>query len=463
VGSYASLSIAGYELFQTQSYVDAVAMSVFTERDRQAVIMPRKGNPASETKAIPDDWGDSDLLDLPDDMTAYIGYRASSRVIAERLEAMGVFLTDVRAAFERRLRERAQEIEDAMEEDELPRAALAQMLREATFLDWSSAFQELMTDNIHPTWPFRAPRELRTEMMQFIAEESEEGAFFGLPGDARWLLRAATEVCGPDVTVEYDITELVQGGWYELREPVAEQAIASLRREARHNAPTIILTEGSTDAAVLEGAVRLLAPHLVEYLTFLDFHGTNAAGGTGTLVSTVRAFAAAGVMNRTLALFDNDTAGRAAIRALERTRLPDSLRIATLPDIELGREYPTTGPTGQALQDVNGRAASLELYFGEDVLRRANGELTPVAWRSYDATVGDWQGELLDKSLLQDRFAEKVRRAASNPQLLESLDWTGMQQIIERAVYVFSEPDPPRVSSSSSLDSEPGNRSRSRS
>jgi hypothetical protein len=460
VGSYASLLIAGYELFQTKSYVDPVAMSVFTERDREAVIMPRTRKPGSETKAIPDDWGDTDLLDLPDDMTEHIAYRASSRVIAERLEAMGIFLADVRAAFERRLRERAKEIADAAEEGELPRAALAQMLREATFLDWSSAFHELMTDNVHPTWPFRAPRELRTEMMRFIVDESEEGTFFGLPGDARWLLRAATEVCGPDVMVEYDITNLVQGGWYQLHEPVAEEAIAGLRREARHNAPTIILTEGSTDAAILEGAIRLLAPHLVGYLTFLDFHGTNAAGGTSTLVSTVRAFAAAGITNRTLALFDNDTAGRAAIRALDRTRLPDSLRIATLPDIDLGREYPTTGPNGHALQDVNGRAASLELYFGEDILRRESGELTPVAWRSYDAAVGDWQGELVDKSLLQDRFAEKVKRAASNPELLESLDWTGMRTIIERAVYAFSEPDPTDVSSPSSVGPKPGYRSR---
>ena len=443
MGSYASLSIAGYELFQTQSFVDPVAMSVFTERDRVAVLLPREATADSRATDIPADWTDSDLVDLPPEMTVSICYRASSRVVAERLEAMGVFLGEVRAAFEKRLRDRAQEIADAMEADELPRPALGQMLREATFLDWSAAFHELITDDIHPAWPFRAPRELRTEMMQFIVDESEQEAFFGLPGDARWLLRAATEVCGPDVVVEYDITDLVQGGWYELQEPVAEKAIAGLRQEASHNTPTIVLTEGSTDAAILEGAVRLLAPHLVGYINFLDFHGSNAAGGSGTLVNTVRAFAAAGVMNRVLALFDNDTAGRAAIRSLDRTRLPASLHIATLPDLELGRDYPTTGPTGSALQDVNGRAASLELYFGRDVLQQDNGELTPIAWKSYDPAVGDWQGELLNKSLLQGRFAEKVRRAASNPQLVTSLDWTGMRQIIQLAIYAFSGSDAP--------------------
>jgi hypothetical protein len=454
VGSYASLSIAGYELFSTKSYVDPVAMSVFTERDRHVVIVPEDPDPSSQAEAISGDSGDTELFDDSDDVTVQISYRASSRVIAERLEAMGISLAQVRAAFERRLQERADEIAAANDDDEVPRAAVAEMLREATFHDWSAAFQEFMADNIHPTWPSVAPRELRTEMMRFIAEESEDGAFFGLPGDARWLLRAATEVCGPDALVVYDITELVGGGWYKVDEPVAEEAIASLRRGARHNAPTIILTEGSTDAAALESAMRLLAPHLVGYLTFLDFHSANAAGGTGPLISTVRAFAGAGVMNRTLALFDNDTAGRSAVRALERTRLPESMRIATLPDLELGRKYPTIGPTGEAVQDVNGRAASLELYFGEDVLRRENGELTPVAWQSRDPAVGDWQGELQDKSLLQNRFAEKVQRATTNPELLEALDWTGMRQIIERALYAFSEPDPPGSPSPSSSGAE---------
>lgn len=337
MGSYAPLSIAGYELFQTKSFVDPVAMSVFTERDRVAVLV-QPGEPVDDrAEPIPPDWTDSDLIGLPDEPTIYVGYRATSRAVAERLEAMGVSLAHVRAAFERRLHERADEIAEAMEEESVPRSALSQMLREATFLDWSSAFQELMADDIHPAWPFTPPEALRTEMMRFIATESENDSFFGLPGDARWLLRAATEVCGPDVVVEYDISELVGGGWYELHQPVAEEAVAGLRRDARHNAPTMVLTEGSTDAVALEAAVGLLAPHLIDYLTFLDFHGANAAGGTGALVATVRGFAAAGVLNRAVALFDNDTAGRAAIRALERTRLPESIRVATLPDLALGR------------------------------------------------------------------------------------------------------------------------------
>lgn len=72
MGSYAGLSIAGHELFATKGYVDPVAMSVFTELDRQAVILPKEGDPTGQTEAIPRTWTDADLVDLPDDGTVYV-------------------------------------------------------------------------------------------------------------------------------------------------------------------------------------------------------------------------------------------------------------------------------------------------------------------------------------------------------------------------------------------------------
>jgi hypothetical protein len=440
VGSYASLTIGGHELFQTKSYVDPIAMTVFSERDRSAVLLVAEGETSNATP-IPTSWTRSELDEYRGDgQRAKIVYRASSWAVAERLEAMGISLSQVRSAFERRLRERADEIADAAEDDDVSRIALAAMLRHATFLDWSSAFQEFMADDTRLGWPSATPKTLRTEMIRFIEEESEDDTFFGMPGDARWLLRAATEICGPKAAVEYDITELVLSGYYELNEPVAARAKAGLRREARHSAPLVVLTEGSTDAAALKGAVRLLAPHLVDYLTLLDFEATNAAGGVGYLVSAVRAFAAAGIVNRTVALFDNDVAGRAAIRVLERSHLPESIRVVSLPNLPVAREYPTRGPSGASIQNVNGRAASIELYFGEDVLRSGNGDLMPVTWGGRDTVLDDWQGEVIDKGELQRRFREKLLLAEGDPTLLDTLDWSGMRLIIDRILHAFLDP-----------------------
>ena len=69
-----------------------------------------------------------------------------------------------------------------------------------------------------------------------------------------------------------------------------------------------------------------------------------------------------------------------------------------LPDLEILRDYPTLGPAGESRMDVNGLAASIELYLGRDVLTNpVAGHLVCVQWKGYVAGVRKYQGEILDK------------------------------------------------------------------
>jgi len=76
---------------------------------------------------------------------------------------------------------------------------------------------------------------------------------------------------------------------------------------------------------------------------------------------------------------------------------------------------------------VNGLAASIELYLGIDVLRREDGSLTPVQWRGYDQSIHQYQGELLDKGEIQERFAEKLQICLSSPSRMTEFDWDGVR------------------------------------
>jgi hypothetical protein len=80
--------------------------------------------------------------------------------------------------------------------------------------------------------------------------------------------------------------------------------------------------------------------------------------------------------------------------------------------------------------NVNGLAASLELYLGEDVLLR-DGQLIPVQWRGFNDAVKQYQGSLTDKKAVQDRSTEKLRECESNPHVIEAGDWRGMRAIID--------------------------------
>jgi hypothetical protein len=140
--------------------------------------------------------------------------------------------------------------------------------------------------------------------------------------------------------------------------------------------------------------------------SFLDHSAFKAQGGTGELERLARGFAGAGISNRIVVLFDNDAAGVAAAQRLGKAGLPGNFRILILPELEMARSYPTIGPTGPAVADINGRACGIELYCGRKSLTGEDGELCPVQWTGYDSGMKRYQGEPLEKEKIKERFYE---------------------------------------------------------
>lgn len=264
---------------------------------------------------------------------------------------------------------------------------------------------------------------------------------FGFPGGN--ILVALRLMCEgiADGYFRYDITDLVQGGWVNAHEDLVAQSVQENADEHSFHAPIVVLTEGSSDCSALQGALEVLFPHLVGCLSFMDFGSHKAAGGAGELVKLVKAFAAAGVANRTVALFDNDSAAHEARRALNNVLLPERIAVIELPYVELLRNYPAMGPNGTIQSDVNGLAASIELYFGRDVLTRSDGALRPVRWGQYLKSVGAYQGEVEDKRELSKLFAAKVETAKQNRPTRNDPNWVEMRAVFDKMFRAFHEFD----------------------
>lgn len=162
----------------------------------------------------------------------------------------------------------------------------------------------------------------------------------------------------------YDLTDLVLGGDFSTDEDLVAYSMALTANEYASSGKVIVLTEGRSDARILSESLALLYPHLADYFSFMDFEGVRIGGGAGSLVNIVKAFAGAGIVNRTVALFDNDTAARAALAGLRSIRLPSNIVVKHLPRLVELESYPTIGPTGSALMNVNDVAGELELYLG---------------------------------------------------------------------------------------------------
>jgi hypothetical protein len=234
-----------------------------------------------------------------------------------------------------------------------------------------------------------------------------------------YALKAILNYLPGEWSVAQDYTEFVESG--DIDESFPDNMV---------DEKTIILTEGSSDIDILEPSLNLLYPHLSDYFSFMDFKNFKAEGSAGALVNNIKSFAGSGAKNKIIAIFDNDTAAKEAQSALQNIKLPDNIKVLNYPDVAIAKNYPTLGPTGFSLMDVNGLACSIELYIGEDVLRDPNGELTPIQWKGYSAKMQAYQGEVLSKSILQEKFKAKLQRAQEQPALIENQDWDDIRLIL---------------------------------
>lgn len=389
-----------------------------------------------------------------------VGYAASGTIIRDRLEVMGFTLSATRAVFEEgvrcqlldaqeSLRSRAADsiAEGGNEEMRVLYERMAEgyaqeigMLQILSFDAWLETFQSVKRKGLN-RWDLTlkegepAVRDL-PPLERFILS-ADEFPFRFPPCDVRFLIRAVVEACSANSNFQLDLSEVVNSGWYKVTDQVALSARVELISDYPLNTKVIVLTEGMTDRRVLEAALRLLYSHLSDYYSFMDFDGANAPGGAGQLVNTVKAFAGAGIANRVVALFDNDTAARAALRGLGGVTLPSSMRVLQYPAIAVASNYPTSGPSGLVHMDVNGQAGSLEMYFGEDVLRRTDGTFTPIHWRGFDTAVRAYQGELENKGILQDKFNQKLAAAVADSKVIQTRDWTGIRAILDLVRQAF--------------------------
>lgn len=279
--------------------------------------------------------------------------------------------------------------------------------------------------------------ELDRTSQYILQDQHDEWFHFGFfCSDVRCFIRMALSSSPKGAEVLQDVSALVSGGYYNPTQLICDDAIHSLVERYPENAPRILLTEGASDADILKKALSVLFPHLLGYFTFFDFHGAKAGGGASQLISVVKAFAAAGVANRIVAVLDNDTAGREARRALRDVRLPENLAIVHYPVREWMKSYPTLGPSGNVLLNVNGTAASIELYLGRDVLEQ-DGNLCPVQWAGYSQSLNAYQSELLDKAGAVERWRAKADRCLADTSQVVHADWADLRAVWEQIFAAF--------------------------
>lgn len=446
MSSYAELTLGPLVLAMTRNGTDPNLMWMFRESEKYVEQLDRH-NPERLGKYVTeeaiDDFDASNQL-------SYVVYRASASEIKDRLNLKGYTREIAELGFMEGLRN---EIDDRKWRQGLfPSPAWLQnesldVLNSLAIQDWQSALKRICEENLTKenisTLPSNDPE---LPLLRYMLRDSSE--CYGFPGENGhqfWLfVRLAIEIVPPDAPVEYDLTDIAQGGWVDENSDLITEAEGLLHADLQLAEKVIVLTEGETDRRVLNHSLKLLYPHLWDYFHFFEFtpkKGGRIGGGIGELANLVRALASANVRHRILALFDNDTAAKSSLCTINKEDLPSNIAVYTYPDIPTARSYPTLGPSGMVQMDVNGKAGSLELYLGIDVLLDPDRNLYPVQWGGHYPKLNAYQGKVSNKNQILKNFERKLRQCEMHPEKIAAYDWDGIQAILNVMFTAFHEHD----------------------
>ncbi len=344
-----------------------------------------------ESDRLADPWG------LGEESSRGMVYETSRETFIDRLNLLGCSQALARERVTHQIENTRLEWEERAEDRE-----------EVAVFEELAALRTLTTTE----WYSRIPRILEPEDRKGAARDvvdrridDEDWVWFDDYGELT-RLRAILDACPRVKRVRLDATDVIEDGWVDPEGPTFDRHGDDWGL-AMPLAPVMVLAEGKWDIRVLEKSLSVLFPDRQEYFTFFQHAAFRVDGGAPFLVKMLRAFAAARAPLRLVAVFDNDTAGLEALRQARSDGLPARFALVRLPDVALARQYPTLGPTGKHVADVNGRGASIELYLGREALSE-DGDLMPVRWKGVVKGEDAYQGEVEGKARIQEKFERLV-------------------------------------------------------
>lgn len=153
--------------------------------------------------------------------------------------------------------------------------------------------------------------------------------------------------------IVWEYYDLLEGGWID--EGTIENAFA-------HQSKFLLITEGSTDTKILSNAFEWLKPEIADLFEFIDMEKNYPFTGVGNIVNFYHGLLKIEPKKRIIFLFDNDTAGNSAInRCIKSSN--DNFKLLTLPEKDEFNSILTIGPSGESIENINGKAVSIELFL----------------------------------------------------------------------------------------------------
>jgi hypothetical protein len=407
MGSFVTLKIGKYDFLMNKNSFGGLLM-IFSKEDRRVETIEKNG-----------------------EVFSYYTYQTTVKKAKRVLDVIGHSLISSEECFNNFLYYLVQE-----EGYEYTNFSLDEIKSNFTFNSWIKAVKKyavLLSKNGYEFYEKveKVKKECNSVAELFVLESLSFGAesYFGIDyeyANLFSLFRVTLEAFSDETNLVLDYTDLYLGGWCDEYPEEKEFEVSK----------TIILTEGTFDAKAINESLKILYPELCKCYSFIDFDGYNVNGSTNFLTHYIKAFIAAGVQNRVIAIYDNDSAGFAELKNLSSLQIPKHFRIMTLPDIEIANDYPTLGPNGKENMNINKLACSIEFFLGKDGLKDKD-EFIPIQWTGYIEKTKTYQGVIMKKREIQKRFERKISSYnESNPNIKQN--WVEMDQLLNAIITAFN-------------------------
>lgn len=176
-------------------------------------------------------------------------------------------------------------------------------------------------------------------------------------------------------------------------------------KEPKESQKYLLVTEGTSDLFIIQKSLELLHPEIIDFFHFIDMQDNYPFTGCSNLYKFLLGLSKVRPINKIIAIFDNDIAGNKQFRLSEKAKLPDNIKIMKLPELNEFKKFPTIGPTGLKIKNINSTAVSIECFL--DLEYKA--PVSPlVRWTNFDKETALYQGSLEKKERYVRNF-KKVK------------------------------------------------------
>lgn len=373
MGSYITLGVGELELDWGKNY---------SFRDYSKLFLP------SNKKDIPYYYAD-DIVELKP------GYSISLNQVKSRLELLGYSLKNLSSLF----KEYNETYPDYLPRPNIDFNTLLEIFSKINIKDYKNKKEygdydlgEYVVENIFQN-------ELFVELRKYIdSRDKDIGSYFE-NFDPLFILRLLIE--NPDnleINLEWRTQDIIDGGWTN-----DDEIFVGVEETDKF----LIVTEGTSDTYIIKKALNLLKPDITDFFAFVDMEENYPFTGTGNLYRFCQGLTSIRIQNKILVIFDNDIEGVDKFNKTKELNLPPQMKIMKLPVLEEFNKFPSIGPTGETIENINGKAVAIECFLD---LKNSKPK---IRWTNYNKDFNAYQGSLENKDKYIRSF-KKVKKANDN-------------------------------------------------